>query len=494
VGHLTSINWSNTIEPQLDGYSAAEIADVNDYIDAGYSVHLPESADLSVDDWTGTGFLATYADASCIAVSHIISGGYSGGAAATNAALSPSTVFDNAYGAEHGRRGDGAYGFGSTDLSIGSLSFSRQYSSRRRFEDGPLGLGWTHSLDIQALVKSDSFQFLGVDSPIDAARQIVSFYVSWDMIEDQVLYGNGIAGICENWLMRQMTDQVVVIKQGTGTTTFVKNPPDPDDPNAPAYNPPPGQKLKLEVVDGDFRMKTSSGIFLDFDSDNDNRIKQWSDPFGNTIDYTYTSGKLTGVASKKDGTTVRSLTLTYTGDHITSISDSAGRSVSYEYDANDQMTKFWNLDSNDVTYGYESGEDGLISEIFSPIDPNLDDAVLTVVSDDLGRMTQQTDANGCTWDYYLATYRSEVVGPNQLDPNDDVKRFSTIRWANPATKKVTTTDQLGRTTTSEYDGQLRTTRILSAAGLSSEMDYDENSNVTKVQPSASRRGHDARTR
>ena len=467
----TSINWSNTIEPQLDGYTQAEKDQIEDYLDDGYSVLLPESADLTVDDWAGTGFLATYADASCIAVSHIISGGYSGGAAAPNEPMDPSTVFDNAYGAERGRRGDGAYGFGSTDLSIGSLSFSRQYSSRRRFQDGPLGLGWTHSLDIQALVKSDSFQFLGVDSPIDAARQIVSFYVSWDITEDQVLHGNGIAAICENWLMRQMTDQVVVIKQGTGTTTFVK------DPNG-TYNPPPGQKLKLEEVSGDFRMKTSSGIFLDFDSDNDNRIKQWSDPFGNTIDYTYTSGKLTGVASKKDGTTVRSLTLTYTGDHITSITDSASRSVSYTYDANDQLIEFQNLDGNDVTYGYESGEDGLIHQIFSPIDDV--NAVLKITYDDLGRMMRQTDANDCTWDYYLATYRSEVVGPNQLDPNDDVKRYSTVRWANPDTKKVTTTDQLGRTTTSQYDGQLRTTSILSAAGLSSEMDYDENSNVTKV--------------
>lgn len=477
LGYYTSWEY---IQTQLYNYSQAEIEDVNVYADAGYTLYVPECGDLTLDDWTGIGFQALLFDANSMAVSHVIGGGYSG-AAADDAALSPATVFENCYGSEQGRRGDGAYGLGSTDLSIGGggypygLSFNRQYSTRRRFEDGSLGLGWTHSLDIQALVKSDSFQFLGMDSPIDAAAQIVSLYIACDLPDQWSHIGlkDMASAQCTAWMMDQITDDVVVIKKGSSTTTFVK------DPNG-TYNPPPGQKLKLEEVDGNFRMKNSDGIFLNFDGDN--RLSQWSDAFGNEVDFTYTSDKLAGVVSKVDDVTCRSLTLSYEGDYISSVTDSAGRSVSYDYDELGQLTTFTNLDSNDVTYEYHETEDGLMTEVFSPIDDV--NAVMTIVYDSLGRMQQQTDANDCTWDYYLATYRSEVVEPNQIDPNGVTQRFSTIRWANPEIREVTVTDQMGRETVSEYDGRIRTTSVVSPTGVSSQIEYDENSSVTGVTSAA----------
>ncbi len=242
LGYYTSWEY---IQTQVYNYSQAEIEDVNVYADAGYTLYVPEHGDLTLDDWTGIGFQALLFDDNCMAVSHVIGGGYSGGAAAEDAALSPATVFDNCYASEYGRRGDGAYGFGSTDLSVGSggypygLSFGRQYSTRRRFEDGPLGLGWTHSLDIQALVKSDSFQFLGMDSPIDAAAQIVSLYIACDLPDQWSHIGikDMSSALCTAWMMDQITNDVVVIKQGSSTTTFVR------DPNG-VYNPPPGHHAR----------------------------------------------------------------------------------------------------------------------------------------------------------------------------------------------------------------------------------------------------------
>jgi len=477
---VTENNWAS-IQSQLYNYSQVEIADVNTYVDAGYTVYVPECGDLTVDDWTGTGFQALHFDASCMAVSYRISGGYSGGAAASNAALSPSTTMDNCYGAEYGRSGDGAYGFGSTDLTIGSggypfgLSFSRQYSTRRRLEDGPLGLGWTHSLDIQALVKSDSFQFLGMDSAIDAAAQIVSLFIACDLPSQwsPSVQKDTAASLCASWMIEQIADEVVVIKQGSGTTTFVKDPND-------TYHGPSDGSLKLTTYNGNFRLKTSSGIVKDFDSDNDNRISQWKDAHGNIVDFTYANGKLTQVAGKIGGSvTSRFLTLSYDGNYISGISDSASRSVSYSYDANDQLIGFTNLDGNDVTYEYDDDEAGLMTKIYSPIDDV--NAVLTVFYDSLGRMVQQVDANDCTWDYYLATYRSEVMGPNQIAPNETVaKRFSTVRWANPEARTTTRTDQMGRQTISEYDGQIRTEAVLYPTGMSTEYTYDENDRVTKV--------------
>ena len=479
IYRVTDYNWG-TVQAALVNYDADVVADVNEYIDAGFTVYLPEKGDLTEDDWTGAGYQALLFDASSLTASYIIGGGYSGGAAAGDTAMSPATVFDNCYGAEYGRSGDGAYGFSSTDLTIGSggypfgLSFSRQYSTRRRFEDGPLGLGWTHSLDIQALVKSDAFQFLGVDSPIDAAPQIVSILVTADIPSEwsHVILNDITASLCQSWLMDQMIAEVVVIKQGSGTTTFVK------DPNG-TYQPPSGQQLQLVERDdnGNFLLKNSSGILIDFDSEN--RVSQWSDPFNNTVDFTYTSGKLTQVTSKVNNVTCRSLTLSYDGDHIRSITDSAGRSVTYDYDAYDQLDEFTNLDGNDVTYAYDDTEDGLMTEIYSPIDAN--DPVLEIIYDGLGRMKQQVDANDCTWDYYLATYRSEVVEPNQVDPNDVRQRFSTVSWVNPEVRTSISTDQMGRTTTSEYDGQGRTVSVLNPSGMTTEYTYDEDGNLIETE-------------
>ncbi|MDI6451757.1 RHS repeat-associated core domain-containing protein [Anaerobaca lacustris] len=476
----TSATWSSIVEPALHNYSQAVKDQVVGYVNAGFTVHLPEKGDLSVDDWTGNGFQALLLDANCLAVAYRIGGVAGGGAAASDDPLSPEGVFKNCYGAETGRGGDGAYGFGNTDLSIGGggypfgLSFGRQYSSRRRFEDGPLGLGWTHSLDMRALVRTDSLQFLGTSSPVDAAAHIVSLFVTSGVLDSSVWsFTSTTASLCQSWVMDQMVDEVVVIKQGSGTTTFVR------DPNG-TYNPPPGASLKLVVQqDGTFRLKNSSGVFNDFDGEG--RISQWSDAHGNEVNFTYTGGKLTQVANKIGGTVVRSIGLSYTGDRIASVSDSAGRSVAYTYDQIGQLTTFTSIDGNDVTYGYVSGKDGLMEKIYSPIDPNLENPVLTVVYDSLDRMKQQIDANDCAWDYYLATYRTEVVEPAQLDPNDVLKRFSTIRWANPETKKVITKDQMGRETTRAYDGQLRTTSVLAATGMSTQLDYDANHNVTGVK-------------
>ncbi len=476
IYRATTASWNN-VQTGLTGYSQAELDQVEDYLDDGFEVYLPENGNLTDGDWTGTGFHAVLIDANVMAASYIISGGYSGGAATAEASLDSDKVFENCYGSEDGRSGDGAYGLSNTDLSIGSgdypfgLSFSRQYSTRRRLEDGPLGLGWTHSLDIQAMVRSDGFQFLGVDSPVDAAPMIVNLYAAFDLLRPgSTLFYGVTASLCESWLMDHIIDKTIVVKQGSGTTTFTL---DPNDSSGTTYTVMPSRNLKLVVQgNGNFRIKNTSGCFQDFNSDN--RISQWSDPHGNHVNFIYTSGKLTGVTSDVNGVTCRSLTLSYTGDHITSVTDSAGRSVSYAY-TGDELTAFTNLDNNDVTYEYNDVRDGLMEEIYSPIDAY--NPILTIAYDSLDRMKSQTDANDTTWDYYRANYRSEVVGPAQIDPSDPnaiSTRYSTITWGNPQNKTTISTDQMGRETISQYDGTGKTVSILSASGMTTEYEYDPN--------------------
>jgi len=218
-------------------------------------VSSPPFRDLSKDNWKGIGFQAVKSDANCLTVSYIISGGYSGGAGTgANDPLSPSELFDR--GDVFAGENEGTYHYASTNLAIGNgglpfgLSFSRQYSSQRRLEDGPLGLGWTHNFDI--------------DSPIDAAAHIAFLVVARDILTDNSesvkLKRNMIASLCETWMMDQMMDNLVTIKQGGEKLQFVKVPDD-------SYNAPQRQALRLVVEDNTFLLKNSSGKFYHFDTD-----------------------------------------------------------------------------------------------------------------------------------------------------------------------------------------------------------------------------------
>ena len=247
----------------------------------GFTVQLPQYGDLSKDDWTGIGFQAFLSNADCLTAGYVIGPGYKGGCATgDNEPLIPSEVFDRSY--VPAIDNDGAYRTGSTDLTIGNgglpfgLSFGRQYNSQRRLEDGPLGLGWTHNFDITAKVRSDSFQVLGEDSPVDAAAHIVTLYITSDILGDdcELLNNTVVASLCETWLMDQMMDNLVTIKQGAAKLQFVKV-PDSSDPNG-VYNAPRGRALKLVVEgDGTFLLKNTSGKFSDFNSDG--LLTQWSD-------------------------------------------------------------------------------------------------------------------------------------------------------------------------------------------------------------------------
>jgi RHS repeat-associated protein len=465
-------SWSN-VQSQLQGYSQAEKDQVSAYVTANFTVHLPQCGDLGEDDWTGTGFQALRFTEDCLTAGYLVTGGYSGGCATdANEYLSPSELLDRGYRRDGGH---GAYSFGGTDLTIGNggypfgLSFGRQYTSHRRLEDGPMGLGWTHNLDITAQVRSDSFQALGEDSVVDAAAHIVALYVTWDILKSDYedITENMIASLCQTWLMDQMMDNIVTIEQGGGITKFVK---DPDG----VYCPPPGTATKLTIQQDDtFRLKNNGGIFLDFDSDG--RISQWSDAFGNIVDFTYTSGKLTQVASKIGGSEVsRSMSFSYTGDHITTVTDSASRSVSFSYDG-DELTEYTNPDGNDTTYEYDATNDGQLIKIFSPVDQQ--NPFVTIVYDSLGRMKQQVDPNNYTYDYYLAEYRAEVLEPAQTDPNNVTTRFSTVSWSNEYLRPILAMDQLCRMTKLGYDGLLRPISVSHPSGMEDDLAYDENHNL-----------------
>ncbi|MFC1765443.1 RHS repeat-associated core domain-containing protein [Planctomycetota bacterium] len=469
-----SANWSS-IQTQLQDYSQAEIDLVSEYINAGYEVYLPEYGDLSQDNWTGTGFSAYQESSTMLSAGYLVGSRLCGASSAVTASLDSDVLAERCYDPPLGKEGvgQGAYTHGHTDLGVGSgslpfgLSFGRSYSSQRRLEDGPLGLGWTHNFDIRTKVLSDSFQMLGEDSAVEAAPQVATLYVVMDLLRSSAtndLAGKITTALAESWLMDQMVDNLVLLFQEGGKTRFTLLPDG-------HYEAPPAAKLRLTLQANDtFRLKNAAGKFYDFDTDG--TISQWSDQFGNVVDFTYSNQKLTDVTCRIGGVDPSwAMSFTYTGERITTVTDSASRSISLGYDALGQLTSYTNADANTASYVYDTTEAGLFTELWRPTDVS---PYTTVNYDTLGRIEQIVDANNDEWDSYYADFRSETLEPAQIDPDDPNgprKRYSVKVWSDNYGLPILTIDQLGRQSTAEYNGLFKPTQTISAFGTSAQFSY-----------------------
>lgn len=497
IFEVTSANWSS-VQSQLYGYSQNDKDDVNDCVSQGYTVYLPEYGDLGEEDWKGIGYLATKFGSTSWAATYGISGGYSGGYLSKYGVVyDPSAAYDystvdwaatnplNVRSVEPIDLVTGAYTYDHTDIDIGNggfpfgLGLGRQYNSIQRLEDGPLGLGWTHGFAITTKVTSDGLQAMGEDSAVDAAANVVGLYVAFDLFRDLSSSGllkTVVASIGEKWLMDQMIDNVVVVKQGHEAMEFVKLPDG-------SFNPPPGKALRLiKEPDDTHLLKDPAGNLLHFDASN--RVWLWSDPHGNAVYFVYdANGKLASVTSKIGGSIAsRSLSFTYNvndPNHVSTVTDSAGRSISFGYDPNHNLARYTDPNGCATTFNYDTANDGQLLQVFYPNNPT--QPYVTNVYDLLGRVMQQTNAAGYTYDYFYAYYRTEEQEPTQTPPSGPAARYSKVYWFDDHGQTVAVEDQLGRTATTEYDGQQRAKRVVSPTGTSVEYTYDLNHNVVEAR-------------
>jgi RHS repeat-associated protein len=491
------------VQEQLVNYSPSELANVSAYIQSSHTVYLPQFGDLPegavTGKWRGLGFMAIKTYDGETTVNHIISGGYNGGyALEQDAKDEPSNVTINTarpamyISADgHSKTAEpidlvtGAYIYDHTDLAVGNgrppfgLPFCRQYNSGHQLEDGSLGLGWTHAYDMTTRVTSDSFQATGDDSPIDAAANIVALYVTFDLYRSPSLAKHVICSICQKWLMDQMIDNIVVVKLGHEALQFVKLPDG-------SFNPPPGKALQLvQEPNETYLLKDPAGNRLIFDANN--RATQWSDPHGNVVDFAYNdNGKLASMTSKIGGSVAsRSLSFTYeTADpnHIETVTDSTGRSISFDYDPNGSLTSYTDPEGYITEFDYYGPNDpneGLMWQVFYPDRP--DEPYATNVYDSLGRVRRQTNAAGQTYDYFYSYYRTEELEPAQTPPGGPAARYSKTYYFDDHGQTVAVRDQLGRQTTTEYDGQQRPIRVVSPTCTSVEYTYDPNHNVIETR-------------
>ena len=455
-------NYVNLIRPALQqpgiAYSAGDLAAI-DVAVTGASpppatptpttrqVLAPVNGIQSVGLWKGAGYTIITQTGDFIEVLQEISGGASGGSSGINVPTDdqPSntattiqtpagtsdvpTINNSAPGINNVTVNEpidavtGAEIYQNTDLITGggpfpyALAFARNYTSSSNLTDVGLGNGWTHSYRLSAVVNSDPYEGMGSSSPVRAAAAIAANYVSLSLLSNSTRSAQSLtlAWIVARWMTDQLTNNVILVSR-LGTVEEFLALPRADGQTTTFYNPPLGSAVVLTGTG------TGSGNPTAFTYVNKDRtqltfaptsgsgisapISSWSSPSGTLVNFTYnSSGNLTTVSNNLD----RSLTLSYTGGHVSSVSDGS-RSVNFSYTGNN-LTGASDPLANQTTYAYDTTGTydtvGHLTQIFYPNAPA--SAFVTNYYDGLGRVSNQLNANNQATQFYFAGSRTEVV-------------------------------------------------------------------------------------
>lgn len=502
----SSANWVANVRPNLTNYVSTDLDDIKAWwIDFGYRVGIPEDGQITRGSWTGFGYYAiptfgtfgiiqgglkggsgaaflTQADWSnqysdgfqaspggapfiaALPTSNTSTGSTGGGGSHTLYVPDKSPYLPWAFPVQSAEPIDmttGDYLFTQSDIAIGSasfpygLSFGRSYNSRARLQDSPLGLGWRHNFESTAQVGTDALAAMGSHSVIAAAATIAELFVAVDIQTDlSKPFDKYITcALASQWFIDNLIENTVMITAGHAESNFIKL-------RDGTYAAPCGDNGTL-TFSTTYKYKTLGGVEYNFNTDGN--IATVVFPAGVTVTYAYTSGKLTSVTNGMG----RTLTLSYTGDRLTSVSDGTGRSVNYTIDGSKNLTVV--TDPNGKNWTHEYDLPGRMTKLFKPANPLV--AVATNVYDTLDRVKEQRDYQSNLWQYYFAGSRSQEVNPNGK---------GSVIYIGQYAKVVKSINQVGKISTSKYDGRARLIKATAPEGNSVELVYDGKDRVTQT--------------
>lgn len=469
----SSANWNagTTIRNNLlaNGYVAGDLTGIDTDITNGYTVVIPDRKNQKLGVWTGWGywdFTPNGFYAAPAGVFGIINGVYKGGGGQPGDPNKPKKKPEK----EGPKKSDpigvfnGAFTITEQDIDLGSqeypyrLSFGREYSSTAQYQNGPLGRGWNHSHNITATVSSQGFFAMGEQYAVPACAAIANFFVNVDLASDNARPVSKLVTmtVADAWWIDQMVNNVVTVSYPDATNQIFVKQPDGSF-SRPANNFP----KKLTVAGGLFVLTNPQGVKTNFNSVG--QISSVVFPYGVTVNYAYTSGKLTSISNGLG----RTLTLNYTGNNLSSVSDGTGRSVNYTVDANSNLTVFQDALGQNTTYSY--GLPGQITQYFLPAFPAT--AIVTNVYDSLNRVKTQANTHNQLTTFYISGPRAEIVDP--------VGNKETI-YLNSLGSPVREIDPLGFEKKTVYDGLNRAIKITQPEGNYQQFTFDGNDNVLSI--------------
>ncbi|MFD6112805.1 putative T7SS-secreted protein [Streptomyces yangpuensis] len=190
---------------------------------------------------------------------------------------------------------------------------------------------------------------------------------------------------------------------------------------------------------------------------------------GYHLKLTTSGGRVTALhlqGAAADGSDQEILRYDYTDGHLTSVTNSSGRPLSFECDEHGRITAWTDTNGSRFDYvyddqdrcTYQSGANGHLESTFTWDDVDTATGL---------RMTTLTSGLGHT-ERHLVNDRSQVVA--EIDPLDAVTRFEYDRY----NRLLSRTDPLGHVSRFAYDEHGRRTVVERPDGRQARAEYDDN--------------------
>ena len=223
----------------------------------------------------------------------------------------------------------------------------------------------------------------------------------------------------------------------------------------------------LEDAAGGYRMMHEDGAAFIFS--NDGKLQTISNPDGTQVaQLTYNGDELTEI----DGIAGR-YTLAWSNGHISSVTDNAGRTVSYEHDG-DLLTGVTNADGDTLHYTYDGNGYLNTATDFEG------EVYIENEYDSIGRVVKQTFINADIPTVSCVSYYDESRVTTCVDANGLETRYYYDNHRN-IQKIGTVIDGTEYTTANTYDGDYRANSASDRLNGATAYEYDSNGNVTKVR-------------
>jgi len=495
-----SNNWAN-VRASLSGYGSGDLNVFATLVAQGDTVLLPGYGFNSVGGWSGYGYVD---HASSWNFGMLVSGQYGGWVSDPNATVNPTYVAlagqlqprrgpfaVHAVGADPVELATGAFQVDHTDLSLGQpeprgLSLGRYYNSGQRYLNAAgMAPGWINNYCVNAQVIPAPQASLGGTTPAQMAPMIAATCAALDVYNDGQPDPKNwtVTALIAKWGIDQLNKTGVSVQMGKDIVQFVRQ------PNG-TFTPPANCNWAL-TQSGNFALQPRHGSTFGFDSQG--RLSSITDQYNQALNLIYNSSNWVQSATDWKG---RSLTFNYSGTplHLTSVSDSTGRSVSYgytlnSYDNNFDLTSVTDPANKISRYVYNSDHglkatyDALNRLVTTNIyDGSLEGRVITQFTEGNTNMTRQV-----YWSKWK-TVVQDPVGSKQSFFYDDKSRLVGFQDAfgnlgqtffDGQDHLVMTVSPLNETNQFIYDGNNNLIAMIDPLGVTNQFVYDGNNNLIR---------------
>lgn len=465
-GNINSI--SSSIKNAPEGFVDQLKEDLNASTGA-YAV-IPQDCHLSVNEWSGYGYVL-YDGNAC---GMIISGGLHGGYCTLPLLLLPDgyllysllLLYQNPslareFASDPVSMPDGHFCDLQEDLVLQRavpLTWERAYNSGDA-SVGPLGRGWSHNFAARVDETSDASAAFGAASSEALMPTAVACLVVRDLvngINSTSLTGGArakrylTAALVVQWWTRFLAQNAVSVSLGNTAMQFARK----HDGSYVGY---PGETATLtKDASGRFVLQKRLGSKYDFGADG--LLEKITDTSGNEITLTYNDGQLIKVL----GPFSASLDIEWADGKIAKVKDSAGRSVSYGYEKGN-LTRVTDVCGKNWLYSYDGDGHGLSKKI----DP-IGNVIVANTYDRFGRVVSQIADNGQIWSIGYA----EPWCAWEQNPHGD----RLTRFYNSVGRLVAHRDRDGTLTYDSYDGCGNVIEHVDGMGRATRMRYDRHGN------------------